>query len=261
MKYNRPRSIRPRDLLEWYRTPSGKNFVRYALSSVISTGVSQGVLFLTFGILRLWSAVDSNVFANAVAVIPSYYLNRNWAWGKRGRSHLGREVVPFWVLAFAGMGLSMVTVGLVQHYGPSLTSSHLEVAVMVNAANFAAFAMIWVGKFIIYNRVLFGQGGEGIGILAPAGSSEVEESGSEIGSLPGMAIPEWPSSISAANATDPSAGAMTPAGDAALLSQLWEEQEEYLVTPADTAQEFLSKADELSFSDVQLFNEEPLDIS
>jgi len=256
MKYNNcPKSIHPRDLLEWYRTPSGKKLVRYALSSVISTGVSQGVLFLTFGILRLWSAVDSNVFANAIAVIPSYYLNRNWAWGKRGRSHLGREVLPFWVLAFAGMGLSMVTVGLVQHYGPSLTSSHLEVAVMVNAANFAAFAMIWVGKFIIYNRVLFGQGGEGIGILAPAVSSEVEESDFETGSLPGMAIPEWLSSISAANATDPSAG------DAALFSQLWKAQEDYLVTPVDTAQEFLPKPDEVSFPDVQLFNEEPLDIS
>ncbi len=185
MRYNRPRSLRPRDLLEWYRTPSGKKLVRYALSSVISTGVSQGVLFLTFGVLRLWSAVDSNVFANAVAVVPSYYLNRNWAWGKRGRSHLGREVLPFWVLAFAGMGLSMVTVGLVQHYGPLITSSHLEVAVMVNAANFAAFAMIWVGKFIIYNRVLFGQGGEGIGIISPAEDEELVPS---LGSLSEMAV-------------------------------------------------------------------------
>ena len=97
-------------LRELYERPHIRRLTRYSMVSVISTIVSQGTLFITFGLLRVWSAVPSNVFANAVATVPSYYLNRSWAWGKTGKSHLWREVVPFWGLSFAGMALSMWTV-------------------------------------------------------------------------------------------------------------------------------------------------------
>ncbi|HEX2117654.1 MAG TPA: hypothetical protein VHF91_00595, partial [Acidimicrobiales bacterium] len=32
-----------------------------------------------------------------------YYLNRKWAWGKKGKSHLMKEIVPFWSLALLGL--------------------------------------------------------------------------------------------------------------------------------------------------------------
>ena len=60
---------------------------------------------VAFGMLH-WTARAANVVACAVATVPSYYLNRCWAWGRRGRSHLWKEVVPFWVIAFAGLALS-----------------------------------------------------------------------------------------------------------------------------------------------------------
>jgi putative flippase GtrA len=75
--------------------------VRYSLVSLVSIAVSQSVLMVAFGMLH-WTARLANVAACAVATVPSYYLNRSWAWGRRGRSHLWREVVPFWVIAFAG---------------------------------------------------------------------------------------------------------------------------------------------------------------
>ena len=68
--------------------------LRYSLVSLVSIAVSQSVLMVAFGMLH-WTASAANVVACAVATVPSYYLNRCWAWGRRGRSHLWREVVPF----------------------------------------------------------------------------------------------------------------------------------------------------------------------
>src|ERR1700677_222447 len=91
------------------KTPEGKKMFRYTMVSVISTGVSIATLALVYGVFKVWTEVPSTLFANAVATVPSYYLNRNWAWGKSGRSHIRREVLPFWGLSLAGMLLSVLT--------------------------------------------------------------------------------------------------------------------------------------------------------
>ena len=60
--------------------------------------------------LRGLQVVDrgpSAIFANAVATFPSYWLNRRWAWGKSGRSHFMKEIVPFWAMSAAGIAFSI----------------------------------------------------------------------------------------------------------------------------------------------------------
>jgi putative flippase GtrA len=148
-------SLAPSDMRAWAATPTGKKAVRYTLVSVISVAVSQAVLFLTFGVLQLASAVPCNILATAVATVPSYYLNRRWAWGKTGPSHLWKEIVPFWALAFLGLVLSILAVDLAEGEAPHLTSSHFATAIIVNASALAAWGVIWVGKFVIFNRLLF----------------------------------------------------------------------------------------------------------
>jgi putative flippase GtrA len=148
-------SLAPSDMRAWAATPTGKKAVRYTLVSVVSVAVSQAVLFLTFGVLQVGSAVTCNIIATAVATVPSYYLNRRWAWGKTGRSHLWKEMVPFWALAFAGLALSILAVDIAESKAHLVTSSHLGTAVIVNASALAAWGVIWVGKFVIFNRLLF----------------------------------------------------------------------------------------------------------
>src|SRR3954453_11727145 len=87
------------------RTPEGKKMVRYTAVSIISVVVSQIVLFILFGVFH-WTAKSANILATAVGTIPSYELNRKWAWGKRGKSHFWKEVVPFWSLSFLGLAFS-----------------------------------------------------------------------------------------------------------------------------------------------------------
>src|ERR1700730_8059815 len=86
-----------------YHTPTGKKMFRYTMVSVISTVVSFSVLFLVYGVLRVWSEVPSTIFANLVASVPAYYLNRNWSWGKSGGAHLLNAVVASSNMATGGV--------------------------------------------------------------------------------------------------------------------------------------------------------------
>lgn len=159
-------NISPIALRAWYETPSGRTAVRYSLVSVISVAVAQVVLFVTFGVLKLWSAVGCNIIATAVSAVPSYYLNRRWAWGKDGRSHLWKEVVPFWGLAFIGLAMSLVAVAWAAAWAHHLTTSHLGVALLVNIASLGAFGVLWIGKFLIFNRYLFVDRSDGSPVAA-----------------------------------------------------------------------------------------------
>ena len=144
--------LSPRSLLERSRTPGGRKLVRYSLVSVVSVAVSQVVLFLA---QFLWTARTSNIVAVCVSAIPSYWLNRAWAWGKTGKSHLMKEIVPFWGMALLGLILSTWSVDFAESHAASITASDLGQKLIVNLAALAAFGVLWVGKFVILNRVLF----------------------------------------------------------------------------------------------------------
>ena len=140
-------------LLRLYQTPHGKKLFRYTMVSVISTIVSVGTLAIIYGALRLWSEVPSTVAANMVATIPSYYLNRNWAWGKSGRSHVTREVLPFWAMAVSGIVFSIFTASEARHVSEMHHLHHFGRTVLVLGANLAAFGILWVLKFLVFNKL------------------------------------------------------------------------------------------------------------
>jgi putative flippase GtrA len=143
--------LSPRGVFAYARSPEGTKLFRYTMVSLISVAVSEVALF---GALHFLQAVWANVVAVVVGTVPSYELNRRWAWGKTGKGHLWREVVPFWVLSFIGLlvstGAVAVAAGYVGH-SPSTLSGKL----VINATNLGAFGVLWVAKFVIFNKVLF----------------------------------------------------------------------------------------------------------
>jgi putative flippase GtrA len=143
-----------RDLTARARTPMGQKMLRYACVSGVSVAVGQGTLIFAFGVLG-WSARISNIVSFIAGGIPSYYLNRRWTWAKRGRSRMLKEVLPFWVLAFAGLLLSTWAVGVVEHRTTSLDSKPLQTA-LVAGTSLAAFGVVWVVKFFVFERWMFG---------------------------------------------------------------------------------------------------------
>lgn len=136
------------------RTPTGRKALKYSLVSVISVAVSQTALLLLYAGAH-WTAKSANIGAFFVGGIPSYYLNRRWAWGKTGRSHLLREVVPFWGLAFIGLAASTWAVAAAESWAQRLADQRLLQALVLNSASFGAFGLLWVAKFFIFNKVIF----------------------------------------------------------------------------------------------------------
>jgi len=140
-------------LWRWAHTPAGTKLVRYSTVSLISTAVSFFVLFMVYGVGQLWSEVPSAVFANSIATFPSYWLNRNWAWGKTGRSHLWKEVLPFWTIAAVGIAFSILWADLAGHIGHHYGFHHAAKTALVLAANVTSFGVFWVLKLLIFNRL------------------------------------------------------------------------------------------------------------
>jgi putative flippase GtrA len=138
------------------RSPEGLKVVRYTLVSLISALTSLVILTIVFGVFRLWSAVVSTLFANVMAGIPSYILNRRWVWGKSGRSHIWREILPFWVMSITGIGFALYTASLARNFASAHHLHHLAQTALVVGANITAFGILWLLKFIILNR-LFAQ--------------------------------------------------------------------------------------------------------
>lgn len=134
-------------------TPEAKQLFRYTMVSVVSTVVSFTTLFIVFGVLHLWEEVASTVFANAVATVPSYYLNRSWVWGKNGRSHLMKEIVPFWVMSALGIVVSMGGATIAGDVGVDHHLGHLAQTALVLFANLMSFAVFWILKFLVYNQL------------------------------------------------------------------------------------------------------------
>jgi putative flippase GtrA len=142
-----------RRLWEMAKTPEGLKVIRYTSVSAIAALTSIMVLALTFGVLKLGTEVWCTLFANIVAGIPAYILNRRWVWGKRGRSHLWREIIPFWVMSLSGIGLALLTSSLAHNFADNHHLQHLARTLLVEGANIAAFGTLWFLKFLILNRL------------------------------------------------------------------------------------------------------------
>jgi putative flippase GtrA len=57
------------------RTAHFQRLWKYASVSVISTLVTQVVLFMTYHVWNVGSAVECNIIATVVSAVPAYYHN------------------------------------------------------------------------------------------------------------------------------------------------------------------------------------------
>jgi putative flippase GtrA len=139
---------------EVLRTPIAQKLFRYSMASVVAVVVSNAFLLLFLGVINMGEVLASTL-ATTIAAVPSYEMNRKWAWGKSGKSHIFKEVLPFWGLALLGWAFSTVAVWEMGRYAKHHHFSHGAKTFSVLAVYFAAFGVLWVGKFIIFNSVMF----------------------------------------------------------------------------------------------------------
>ncbi len=131
-----------------------RQWLRYGIVSIIATVTSMTVL----GVLVTATAMPvglANVIATAVGTVPSFELNRRWVWRKTGKRSLRGEVGPFWVLSFAGLALSTLTVSLAAAWAAHAGVSGSTRTVVIEVASVAAFGSLWIAQFLILDRILF----------------------------------------------------------------------------------------------------------
>ena len=138
--------------IAWTKTHEGRKLIRYTSVSVISTAVSFVALFIYYRfIFHHKHEVLATVFANMTATVPSYYLNRTWAWGKKGKSHLTKEILPFWLMSLLGIMVSIFGALLARKIGAG--HSDFFKTVVLQAANLASFGAFWILKILLFNRL------------------------------------------------------------------------------------------------------------
>ncbi|HLI43692.1 MAG TPA: GtrA family protein [Acidimicrobiales bacterium] len=146
-----------RRALALMKSGHGRRLLKFGAVSVISTVLTQGLLFLFYDVVKIPSAMECNVLATGITTIPAYWLNRTWTWGKRGKSNPWREIAPFWIISFVGLVLSTVAVGVAAHNADAISHAHFVRKVFVQFANLFTYGLIWVGRYAIFNKFLFGQ--------------------------------------------------------------------------------------------------------
>jgi putative flippase GtrA len=140
-----------------HRAVSGK-LIRYALGSVVSFGVSELTLIVLFA-PHLLGARGASLVASVAGLIPGYFLNRNWAWGRRGRSDFWREVVPYWVSVVVSAVAAALAIGAVNNAVADLSR---PVRTVFNAATYlAVYGVFFVLKFLLFNRLFADSGDAG----------------------------------------------------------------------------------------------------
>jgi putative flippase GtrA len=132
-------------------------FIRYSLVSVVAVLISQVTILICAWVFGL-SGILANTIGAVVATPASYELNRKWAWRKGGKSHLWREVVPFWALTIVGWLASTGTVEIADSLCKSHGVTGLARAVAIMGASLFAYGVVWIGKFFLFNRLIFTTG-------------------------------------------------------------------------------------------------------
>jgi putative flippase GtrA len=139
--------------LAWSKTHQGKKLIRYTGTSVITTGVSFLSIVILYGFKIIPGVIWATLAGNVIATLPSYHLNRIWAWGKRGPSAFRKEIVPYWSLALAGIAFSQIGAFWSRSVVHSHHWSRLEDTALVAAVNLVCFAVFWVLKLLVFNRI------------------------------------------------------------------------------------------------------------
>ena len=120
---------------------------KYTGASVAGVIVGQSTLFVFSAVLE-WSPGWANLMAATLGAIPNYVINRYWTWSKRGKNHLWREVMPFWLLTLAGLGMSTWMVLVASSQWP-------DSQLAIQAANLAGYGSVWFIKLLVLEHLLF----------------------------------------------------------------------------------------------------------
>jgi putative flippase GtrA len=139
------------------RTQLGKRFSRFVLVAVASLVSSLIMLNLLLGVLHLTAGLSGALGAITGAAV-SYVLSR-WAWERKGKPHLLKETLPFWLVSLG----AWTVLGLTSHYASvwalANDKSHWQRVLIVDGAYLIANCVTFLARFLIFHYLLFADRG------------------------------------------------------------------------------------------------------
>lgn len=124
-----------------YRQDLGQ-FIKFNLVGVVNTGVDLGVFLLLNGHLGLFYPV-AQVISYSCGMTNSYFCNRFWTFGKRGKLHLA-EIAKFVLVNLLSLGVSLLVLfALAEGLGWQILPSKILATVFSVVVNFLG-NKLWV---------------------------------------------------------------------------------------------------------------------
>jgi putative flippase GtrA len=145
-----------------YLRLNGSRFAVKAARYAIGSGVALMTSVIVFALLLgagVGTTADS-ILAFIAGALPNWILNRRWAWERTGEMDVAREVVGYTLISLLALAASSAGTG----WSDSLLRRHLahEHALRVLLVTFAYVivqGLLFVAKFIAYDRWVFTDGG------------------------------------------------------------------------------------------------------
>jgi putative flippase GtrA len=126
--------------------------VRYFTGSVVATVCSEVAFVLLYGLAgagTTWSSVLSWV----AGAVPNFWLNRSWAWQRRGRPSMRDEVLPYVAIIVATLVLAtLLTHGADVWLHDQGVSSSLRVT-LVAAVFLGTYVVVFALRFVLLDRM------------------------------------------------------------------------------------------------------------
>ncbi len=125
--------------------------LRYALTSGLTTGISEATLLALYATGFL-GATGAAVMANLAGTVPSYLLSRYWIWPEADRSGAARQMGLYWATSAISLVVSTAGTSMAGAHAPA---GHIAHVIVVGSAYIGTVAVLWVAKFIVYQRFIF----------------------------------------------------------------------------------------------------------
>ena len=155
---------------------TGKRFLRFVLVAAAAVISSQIALILFLDVAHRTAGI-SGVLAGMVGAAVSYVLSR-WAWERKGRPHLLKETLPFWIVAVSAWIVLGLATKLGVHLAAGTPKHSLNWHLIVNGTYFGANVLTFLARFVIFHYVLFADRGSSAG-RAGAGTTTPPVSAAE----------------------------------------------------------------------------------
>ncbi len=125
--------------------------LRYVVVSVASIPVGQGILQG----LGLWldSYAAASLLTAVIVTVPSFFILKYYVWRDTSGENLAGQMLGFWVVMMLAFSLATLFTYIVDHATAAQTTLIRGSAVF--CAQLLAFGIVWVGRYIVFDRWLF----------------------------------------------------------------------------------------------------------